>query len=84
MQGAAEVKSHPWFKDFDWEALRTKTMKPTYIPDKQKENFDDNHVNNKGWNDTEEVLEYSQILKRASQKEVFKQYYFDKQSNVMT
>lgn len=73
--------SHPWFKDFDWEALRKKEIKPSYVPDKLKQNFDDNHVNNKGWNDTEEVQEYQHMLNRASQKEVFNAYYFDKNTN---
>lgn len=80
MQGCEEVKSHPWFKNFDWEALRNKTMKPSFVPDKLKNNYDDNHVNNRGWNDTEEVQEYQHILNRASQKAVFNAYYFDKKT----
>eukprot|EP00735_Rhodelphis_limneticus_P001946 TRINITY_DN1267_c0_g1::TRINITY_DN1267_c0_g1_i1::g.26800::m.26800 TRINITY_DN1267_c0_g1::TRINITY_DN1267_c0_g1_i1::g.26800 ORF type:complete len:782 (-),score=302.12,sp/P00516/KGP1_BOVIN/37.69/8e-131,sp/P00516/KGP1_BOVIN/32.73/3e-38,sp/P00516/KGP1_BOVIN/31.86/2e-10,Pkinase/PF00069.20/3.8e+03,Pkinase/PF00069.20/2.1e-68,cNMP_binding/PF00027.24/2e-18,cNMP_binding/PF00027.24/3.5e-20,cNMP_binding/PF00027.24/1.2e-18,Pkinase_Tyr/PF07714.12/7.3e+02,Pkinase_Tyr/PF07714.12/1.2e-31,Kinase-like/PF14531.1/5.7e+ len=30
--GATDVKSHPWFKGFDWEALEKKSMKPPYVP----------------------------------------------------
>jgi serine/threonine protein kinase len=36
MHGSFEVKSHPWFKSFDWESLKKKTMKPSYIPDNLK------------------------------------------------
>ena len=32
MQGIEEVKSHPWFANFDWEALRTKEMEPPFVP----------------------------------------------------
>ena len=80
MQGCEEVKSHPWFKDFDWDALKAKTLKPTFVPNIEKKNFDDNHVNNRGWNDEDEIQEYQALLKRQSQKMVFESYYFDKKN----
>ena len=64
MHGCAQVKSHPWLADFDWESLQAKTIKPTFVPNYQKDNFDNNHVNNRGWNDEEEIQEYQAILKR--------------------
>jgi hypothetical protein len=66
MQGCEEVKSHPWFKDFDWDSLKAKTLKPTFVPNIEKKNFDDNHVNNGGWNDEDEIQEYQALLKRQS------------------
>ena len=30
--GAADVKSHPWFLDFDWSAFESQTMPAPYIP----------------------------------------------------
>jgi hypothetical protein len=76
--GSDEVKGHPWFKGFDWNALRDKTMVPTFVPDIAKQNFDNNHVNLKGWNDGEEVAANQELLdRRASRKLVFKDYYFD-------
>ena len=30
--GVAEVKQHPWFKGFDWDALAARKMKPPYVP----------------------------------------------------
>lgn len=27
-----EVKSHPWFKDVDWDALKDQKLKPPYDP----------------------------------------------------
>jgi len=36
IKGSDEVKAHPWFKGFDWNALRDKTMVPTFVPDIEK------------------------------------------------
>ena len=30
--GVAEVKQHPWFKGFDWDALAARKMRPPYVP----------------------------------------------------
>eukprot|EP00976_Prorocentrum_cordatum_P041513 842409-Prorocentrum_minimum.AAC.1 len=30
--GLTDVKAHPWFKGFDWQALGARTMKPPWIP----------------------------------------------------
>ena len=30
--GAGDVKAHPWFAGFDWEAFAAKRMKPPHIP----------------------------------------------------
>jgi serine/threonine protein kinase len=29
---ATEVKQHPWFKGFDWDALTQRKMKAPYVP----------------------------------------------------
>lgn len=78
MNGPAEVKNHAYFNDFDWAALKNKTIKPSFVPDIQQQNFDNTHVNLREWNDTEEININKEILRRPSQKEVFKNYYFDK------
>lgn len=31
-QGIHELKQHSWFKNFDWEGLENKTMKPPFVP----------------------------------------------------
>ncbi|CAI2372278.1 unnamed protein product [Moneuplotes crassus] len=38
-RGIEEVKSHAWLKDFDWEGLRNKTLKPPFTPP-MKDNYD--------------------------------------------
>lgn len=30
--GAKEIKSHPWFKTFDWDGLIQKKLKAPYVP----------------------------------------------------
>lgn len=30
--GISEVKSHPWFAGFDWDALAQRKMKAPYVP----------------------------------------------------
>jgi hypothetical protein len=39
---------------------------PGFCPDIKKNNWDNNHVNVKGWNDEEEVAEHQELLRRAS------------------
>jgi len=43
--GAAEIKKHPWFKNFDWDALIQRKLKPTIVPKIKNQldtsNFDD-------------------------------------------
>ena len=78
INGIDELKHHAWFKNFDWEGLKNKKLIAPFIPDIKRKNFDNNHVNNRGWNDTEEIMEQQKILNRQSQKAVFETYYFDK------
>lgn len=30
--GTADIKRHPWFNGFDWEAFMAKKLKPPYLP----------------------------------------------------
>lgn len=43
--GPAEVKMHPWLRDFDWNALYMKQPKPTFQPNPNADNFDKRHIN---------------------------------------
>ena len=45
-RGTLELKQHPWFDDFDWDALAQRRMQSSYVPDINVDNFDTNHVNN--------------------------------------
>ena len=43
--GAEDVKTHRWFKEVDWEEVRSRKVKPPYIPKVKSEgdtsNFED-------------------------------------------
>ena len=64
--GCNEVKNHPWFANFDWEAFEACKLLAPYIPDSSAENFDQNHVNNQEWKDAEAVKENEIHLKNPT------------------
>lgn len=78
INGIDEVKSHPWFDGFDWDSLKAKKMRPPFVPDVGKQNFDDRHVNKKAWNDTTEIEEQTKVLRRTDKKAIFDTYFYDK------
>ncbi|KAI9246869.1 kinase-like domain-containing protein [Sporodiniella umbellata] len=42
-QGFTRLMSHPWFSGLDWEKLEREEIKPPFIPDSKKANFDPTH-----------------------------------------
>lgn len=63
--GIDQVKNHQWFKDFDWEALKNRTMvSPFKIPSNvnSKYNFNNEHVNNTEWKDIEDLKKLETTL----------------------
>ncbi|KAJ1544914.1 hypothetical protein HK405_008299, partial [Cladochytrium tenue] len=38
--GVFEIFEHPWFKGFDWGALERKELRPVFVPDSDRPNFD--------------------------------------------
>ena len=61
LNGPSEVKAHPWFADFDWDALQERRMEAPFIPE-QVDNFDEK-VSNDGWNDEEsDKMKEAQLL----------------------
>ena len=77
-KGTLELKQHPWFSDFDWQALANRSMQSEFVPDINVDNFDTNHVNNQEWKDAEAVKEQEIQLRRDSVQQLFKGYYFNK------
>ncbi|KAJ3227976.1 hypothetical protein HK099_007845 [Clydaea vesicula] len=41
--GRETFRSHPWFKDIDWERLEAKKYQPPFVPDTKSSNFDASH-----------------------------------------
>ena len=80
MNGNSEIKSHPWFNNFSWQALTDKKIITTYFPASSEDNFDQKHVNNNDWKDAEQVAENSLLLRRNSVQALFKGYLYDKAS----
>lgn len=64
--GTDELKAHPWFDDFDWNALANRRIQSQYVPDINIDNFDQNHVNNQEWKDAEAVKDSEAQLRRDS------------------
>lgn len=56
LRGAADLKGHAWFADFDWEALRERRMPAPYTPDITLINIDSKDQN-RPFKDVELVLE---------------------------
>lgn len=76
--GNAEVKAHPWFRDFDWLSLQEGRHNASFLPSHDNDNFDKNHVNNQEWKDAEAVKENEIHLKNPTAQAMFKGYFFDK------
>lgn len=55
LNGNHEVKSHAWFKDFNWQKLNDRSISSPFIPSQTADNFDLNHVNNNDWKDADLV-----------------------------
>ena len=75
--GAAEVKNHPWLRDFPWTDLQNRNIEAPFIPS-EEENFDQKNINEE-WKDLDdpEFIENSSNLRRGSVQSLFNGYYFD-------
>ena len=49
LNGPAEVKEHAWFKNYNWQHLENKLVKPSFIPP-PGDNFDAKYTNS-DWKD---------------------------------
>lgn len=77
LNGPQEVKDHPWFKDYDWDALMAKSFPSPFIPPKE-DNFDAKYTNS-DWkdNNSEQMRQNSVLLRRNSVQALFNGYYHD-------
>lgn len=75
--GAEEVKSHPWLRDFPWDDLEKKRLKAPFVPP-QDDNFDQKNINEE-WRDIEDeqFKENFLTLRSNSTQALFAGYYFD-------
>lgn len=52
INGAAEIKAHPWLRDFPWDDLNSKKLKAPFVPPLE-DNFDTKNINEE-WRDLED------------------------------
>lgn len=52
LNGPAEVKNHPWLRDFPWKDLWDRKLKSPFIPPKE-DNFDQKNINEE-WKDQDD------------------------------
>lgn len=52
LNGPLEVKNHPWLKDFNWQDLFDRKIKPLFVPPKE-DNFDQKNIS-EDWKDQED------------------------------
>ena len=76
-EGAAEVKNHPWLRDFPWKDLAEKRVRAPFIPPLE-DNFDLKNINEE-WKDIDdpEFKEHASSLRRNSVQTLFNGYYYD-------
>ena len=77
--GAAEVKNHPWLRDFPWQDLYDKRLRAPFIPPLE-DNFDQKNINEE-WKDIDdpEFKENLNNLRRNSVQALYNGYYYDYQ-----
>ena len=66
----SELKEHPWFDGFDWNALASKTMQPVFVPSSSVDNFDAIAVNK----DFKKQIDLSKPVVQSN----FKDYFYDR------
>lgn len=71
------MRDHPWFKNYDWTSLEKKLTPPPFVPPNE-DNFDVKYIN-ADWkdNNSEQMRQHSQMLKRGSVQALFQGYYHD-------
>lgn len=76
VNGPSEVKSHPWFHNFDWDSVLNKTAVAPFIPPNE-ENFDFKYAN-ESWKDENSDLmkQQSELIKQPTIQALFNGYYY--------
>lgn len=77
LNGPAEVKAHPWIKNFQWKKLINKEMESPFIPNSDEENFDAKQQLTEEPDDPEIAKQNALLLRRNSVQNLFNGYYFD-------
>jgi len=77
LNGPAEVKAHPWLKNFPWQKLLNKELEPPFVPSQKEENFDYKNQFTREDSNSDIVKQNSILLRRNSVQSLFNGYNFD-------
>ena len=72
-----EVIGHPWFKGFDWEKMKNKSLKAYYIP-KEGDNYDKKYCLQSNRIGTDTIIRYKQITNEPNYEIIFKNFDCEK------
>jgi len=75
LRGAAEVKDHPWVKNFDWNGLYDRKIEAPFIP-KTGDNFDKKYCDAPDKIGEETQERYEKFLREETVKQVFKDFVY--------
>lgn len=76
LDGPAEVKAHPWLKNYPWDKLLNKELDPPFIPNEEMEVKQ--QANDQFDDENSEVLKQNAILlRRNSVQGLFEGYNYD-------
>ena len=73
--GIKELKSHIWFKNFDWRKLYNKEIKPNFLP-KDEKNFDQKYCNENDKISNDTIERYKGYMKKDNFVKIFEGYTF--------
>ena len=74
--GISEIKAHPWFKGFDWEALYEKRMISPFVP-KRGDNFDRSYCESEEKIGNETYERYRGYKRKENFDKCFLKYTFN-------
>lgn len=77
LNGPAEIKSHPWIKDFPWEKLNNRELEAPFVPNHEDDNFDRRQQITQECTDPEVAKQNALMLRRNSVQNLFDGYHFD-------
>lgn len=73
INGIEELKQHDWFKGFNWDKMKKKQIKPSFIPN-IKNVFDYLRNLTEDYSQSESMMENSSVVRRRSFQELFQDY----------
>lgn len=79
-KGIQELKEHPWFSDFDWEACANKTMVSPFLPNSNTENYDHNYCEKPEKHSPDTLERYQVYLSRDDYLMKFANYTYVNES----